>query len=409
MPPFPRLVVGPPLPASLQDVLTSTSTAYPPVPGIEELAAYSSAIAALQAAAEDRAAKCKEAVKTQREVIARVEKRADEEKKGREKEKERVEKDRVRREDSVRKEGEKFKTEEERRRKERDRNGTTSPTVRVKRELSGAYSLAGWLRRWLLSRYPDISRHNPTASPAPTTNGDYSALQQPSRIKKRKLEHPGSTASPETTGRQGTHRLYSNINLLENHSSWKDFIELPGLSGSRLQSPASERPSLTPSLSTLKVKLKVTGDAAPSKVRLVTSPVLLTARANQCSFTHPKLGRPSASLQQTDFTPPPAHPTINFSLPSTSVRPLVPPRPAIPPPPKPGPKRQKDVNEDFSHSKQHNNPVQLGTFWTAVEHYLRDVSEDDLAMLGFRVSRIFLSNASSPFARMISNADLQTL
>src|ERR1700685_3926211 len=88
-----------------------------------------------------------------------------------------------------------------------------------------------------------------------------------------------------------------------------------------------------------------------------------------------------------DFTPPPAHPTINFSLPSTSVRPLVPPRPPIPPPPRPGPKRQKDVNEDFSHSKQHNNPVQLGTFWTTVEHYLRDVSEDDLAMLGFRVSR----------------------
>jgi transcriptional adapter 3 len=44
------------------------------------------------------------------------------------------------------------------------------------------------------------------------------------------------------------------------------------------------------------------------------------------------------------------------------------------------------VNEDFSHSKQHNNPVQLSTFWTTVEHYLRDVSEDDLAMLGFRVS-----------------------
>ena len=51
--------------------------------------------------------------------------------------------------------------------------------------------------------------------------------------------------------------------------------------------------------------------------------------------------------------------------------------------------------EDYSNVKAPNQ-VGLPTFWNSVEPYLREIREDDLAMLGFKVSIIAsLRRASS--------------
>ena len=42
------------------------------------------------------------------------------------------------------------------------------------------------------------------------------------------------------------------------------------------------------------------------------------------------------------------------------------------------------MDEDFSNTKAPNQ-VAFTTFWSSVEPYLREVREDDLAMLGFKV------------------------
>ncbi|WWC59513.1 uncharacterized protein I303_102069 [Kwoniella dejecticola CBS 10117] len=74
---------------------------------------------------------------------------------------------------------------------------------------------------------------------------------------------------------------------------------------------------------------------------------------------------------------------IDFSLPSVPVRPLIPPRPGVQKPMDPGPKKQSEVDEDFSNAKAPTQ-VLFPTFWSGVEPYLRDIREDDLAMLGFK-------------------------
>lgn len=74
---------------------------------------------------------------------------------------------------------------------------------------------------------------------------------------------------------------------------------------------------------------------------------------------------------------------IDWSLPPNPQRPLVPPRPGVQKPMKPGPKRQADVNEDFSDKKAPSQ-ISVQTFWQNIEPYIRDVREDDLAMLNFK-------------------------
>ncbi|WWC67992.1 uncharacterized protein I206_101911 [Kwoniella pini CBS 10737] len=104
------------------------------------------------------------------------------------------------------------------------------------------------------------------------------------------------------------------------------------------------------------------------------------------SQTHPlaqsKHSRPPTESSPTPpITGPSSH--IDFSLPSIPVRPLIPPRPGVQRPMKPRPKKQSEVDEDFSNAKAPSQ-VAFPTFWSGVEPYLRDVREDDLAMLGFK-------------------------
>lgn len=96
-----------------------------------------------------------------------------------------------------------------------------------------------------------------------------------------------------------------------------------------------------------------------------------------------KLKLPTQAKQRPDPSPAPSSSGIDFSLPSQASRPLVPARPGVQKPMKPGPKRQADVDEDYSNTKAPNQ-VLFTTFWTSVEPYLREIREDDLAMLGFK-------------------------
>lgn len=67
---------------------------------------------------------------------------------------------------------------------------------------------------------------------------------------------------------------------------------------------------------------------------------------------------------------------------------------------KPGPKKQSEVDEDYSNKKAPNQ-VAFPTFWSAVEPYLRDVREDDLAMLGFKVCVLSLCVSMSVLILMV--------
>ncbi len=67
-------------------------------------------------------------------------------------------------------------------------------------------------------------------------------------------------------------------------------------------------------------------------------------------------------------------------------RPLIPRRPGVKKPLKPGPKRQNEVDEDFSDKKA---PSQIAcqTFWQNIEPYIRDIRHDDLALLAFKADQ----------------------
>jgi transcriptional adapter 3 len=54
---------------------------------------------------------------------------------------------------------------------------------------------------------------------------------------------------------------------------------------------------------------------------------------------------------------------------------------------KPGPKKQSEVSADYSQTKA---PSQVGfpTWWNTVEPYIREIREEDLAMLTLKASGI---------------------
>jgi transcriptional adapter 3 len=60
---------------------------------------------------------------------------------------------------------------------------------------------------------------------------------------------------------------------------------------------------------------------------------------------------------------------------------------------KPGPKKQSEVSADYSQTKV---PSQVGfpTWWNTVEPYIREIREEDLAMLTLKASGSF-----QPFSR----------
>ncbi|KAL1411489.1 Transcriptional regulator [Vanrija albida] len=74
---------------------------------------------------------------------------------------------------------------------------------------------------------------------------------------------------------------------------------------------------------------------------------------------------------------------IDWTLPAPPQRALVPPRPEVQKPLPAGPKRQSEVNEDYSDKKAPSQ-IAMATFWQNVEPYIRDIREDDLAMLNFK-------------------------
>lgn len=74
---------------------------------------------------------------------------------------------------------------------------------------------------------------------------------------------------------------------------------------------------------------------------------------------------------------------IDWTLPAPPQRALVPPRPEVQKPLPAGPKRQSEVDEDYSDKKAPSQ-IAMATFWQNVEPYIRDIREDDLAMLNFK-------------------------
>ncbi|KZT74031.1 hypothetical protein DAEQUDRAFT_285768 [Daedalea quercina L-15889] len=115
----------------------------------------------------------------------------------------------------------------------------------------------------------------------------------------------------------------------------------------------------------------------------------------------PKARKPSPMPPHTHSHPPPAHvpPPKPNKYPSTSIafsKPangpdfalpqqisLLPIRPQPQPIPVPGPSRPTDVREDFSKSKVPGTQVQVNTFYTSIEPWLRPIKEEDIGFLEY--------------------------
>ncbi|KAI0927872.1 hypothetical protein AcW1_005282 [Taiwanofungus camphoratus] len=71
----------------------------------------------------------------------------------------------------------------------------------------------------------------------------------------------------------------------------------------------------------------------------------------------------------------------DFALPPSM--PLLPSRPPVQPPPQPGPSKPTEVMEDFSKSKPPAGQVQVTTFYTSIEPWIRSVKEEDIGFLEY--------------------------
>ncbi|KAJ9100647.1 hypothetical protein QFC21_003692 [Naganishia friedmannii] len=236
---------------------------------------------------------------------------------------------------------------------------------------------------------PRVKRET-SASPAPATAFEYarpsSRLGTPVdgqtlptekasiKFKKRKLAHLTSPEADHASvtslrGRGDSTVREASVPVAQSHSA------TPG--GSSI--PPGERPSLLNQQTTsgLKVKLSLSSTA---KNRGSLPPAELGTSPLQTAGVSPLGNTDDSAIQQI----------INFVIPTpksqsvSGCQSLVPVRPPIPHPPKPLPKRQKDVNQDFSTVKHVTQNVQWSTFWNGIEPYLKDFGEEELAMLGFR-------------------------
>ncbi|KAA1477670.1 hypothetical protein DENSPDRAFT_844851 [Dentipellis sp. KUC8613] len=96
----------------------------------------------------------------------------------------------------------------------------------------------------------------------------------------------------------------------------------------------------------------------------------------------PKAAKPTGSFANLP-TKLPSGP--DFSLPPPS--PLLPPRPPIPQPPIAGPSKPTEVTEDFSKAKQPSQ-VQVSTFYTSIEPYIRNIKEEDIGFLEYTADEV---------------------
>lgn len=72
----------------------------------------------------------------------------------------------------------------------------------------------------------------------------------------------------------------------------------------------------------------------------------------------------------------------DFALPP-QISPLLPTRPQPQPAPVPGPSKPADVQEDFSKSRVPSSQVQVTTFYTSIEPWLRPIKEEDIGFLEY--------------------------
>lgn len=265
--------------------------------------------------------------------------------------------------------------------------------VRIKREISAspapstvAYNDAGSVHGSLAS----TSQRNKNArSPSVlSADGPDIPLSQSSghKKKKRKIAYGddnGASAASVDGGRSG--RLGSPSASVRSNTSAQH--------GASVSASAKDRPVVShQSSSNLKIKLKVGGpDAAAASLATTPEPVYHHPVINFQPPPLPTFALPPEAYRPSSSVAPPE--PISLDSPSKMTNPhlptadslpvssLIPTRQAVPRPPAPGPKRQKDVNQDFTQVKSVPQQTSWNTFWAGIEPYLREIGPEDLAML----------------------------
>ncbi|KAI1791515.1 histone acetyltransferases subunit 3-domain-containing protein [Ganoderma leucocontextum] len=150
-----------------------------------------------------------------------------------------------------------------------------------------------------------------------------------------------------------------------------------------MPTPQPSRPSLAEELKKNKKKKRKREDSSdiepePPKTR---KPSPLPAHTHPHPPPLPKPNKyPSTSLA---FTKPSNAPAFDLpaSVPLLSARPPVAPRPVA------GPSKPTEVMEDFSKSKQPSQ-VQVTTFYTSIEPWLRPIKEEDIGFLQYTADEV---------------------